>query len=300
MSTDNSTPTIGRLSIIGVGLIGGSLARALRRAGAVGHITGIGRSRENLERAQQLGVVDAWTQDIAAGVKDADMVVIAVPLGMYDQVFKAMANTLGENTIVTDAGSTKRHAIDIAYKYLNTPENFVPAHPIAGTEKSGVEASFAELFDRHVCLLTPLPSTRASALDAVSKMWQQAGSSVIEMGPDIHDKLLASVSHLPHIAAFALVNSVRKQRDGEYNPFDFAAGGFRDFTRIASSSPQMWRDIALCNHEPLLKQIAALQEELNLLKTALENQDGETLLEAFSAAKEARDQWLKQKYGDEI
>jgi len=289
---EKNTPAVRRLSIIGVGLIGGSLARALRRAGAVGHITGIGRGRENLERALELGVVDAWTQDIAAGVGDADMVVIAVPMGMYEAVFKAIAGTLNAGAIVTDVGSAKQHAIDMAYRYLQHPENFVPAHPIAGTEQSGVEASFAELFDQHVCLLTPLPSTTASAVAAVTGMWSQAGSSVIEMDPVIHDRMLAAISHLPHITAFALVNAVQRQDHGDYDPLDFAAGGFRDFTRIASSNPEMWRDIALCNRAALLRQIDALQQELSGLREALEQHDGKALLDNFTEAKQARDRWL--------
>jgi len=288
---------IGRLSIIGVGLIGGSLARALRRAGAVSHITGVGRGRENLERALDLGVVDAWTQDIAEGVKDADMVLIAVPMGMYDQVFKAMADSLGAGTIVTDAGSTKQHAIDVANRAMKNRENFVPAHPIAGTEQSGVEASFVALYDGRTCILTPLKSTNPAALSIVEGMWQIAGSRVVQMDAATHDDLLAGVSHLPHVAAFALVNAVHRQKAGGYDPFEFAAGGFRDFTRIASSSPYMWRDIAICNREPLLRKIVALQEELEILRLSLEKQDGDKLLDEFEAAKQARDAWLARQGG---
>jgi len=289
--------TIGRLSIIGVGLIGGSLARALRNAGAVDHITGIGRGRENLERALELGVVDAWTQDIAAGVKDADMVLIAVPMGMYDQVFKAISGSLGKNTIVTDAGSTKQHAIDAATLSMKNPDNFVPAHPIAGTEQSGVDASFAELYDNRTCILTPLKSTNPAALSTVESMWQIAGSNVVQMDAKTHDDLLAGVSHLPHIAAYALVNAVQRQKVDGYDPFEFAAGGFRDFTRIASSSPHMWRDIALSNREPLLRKIAALQDELEILRLALERKDSNLLLDEFYAAKQARDAWLANQEG---
>lgn len=296
-STSSQQADIKHLAIIGVGLIGGSLARALRRAGAVNRITGIGRSRENLERALELGVVDDWSQDIAAGVKGADVVLIAVPMGMYDQVFKAMADTLSENVIVTDAGSTKQHAIDVANRHLKKPENFVPAHPIAGTEKSGVDASFVELYDGRTCILTPHESTSSEALMAVERMWQNAGSQVVQMNASTHDDLLAGVSHLPHIAAYALVNAVHRQANDGCDPFEFAAGGFRDFTRIASSSPHMWRDIALCNREPLLRKISALQKELDTLRLALERQNGDALLEAFNEAKHARDQWLQKKGG---
>ncbi|MDQ6966354.1 MAG: prephenate dehydrogenase/arogenate dehydrogenase family protein [Mariprofundaceae bacterium] len=285
-----------RLSIIGVGLIGGSLARALRRMEAVEHITGIGRGRANLERAKELGVVDDYSQDIAAGVKHADMVVVAVPMGMYDQVFKAMAGHVKEGCIITDAGSTKQHAIAAAKRYLPNPAMFVAAHPIAGTEQSGVEASFADLYIGRTCILTPVKGTDPAALKLVEQIWQVAGSRVDLMDATTHDDLLAGVSHLPHIAAFALVNAVRKHKTGIHDPFSFAAGGFRDFTRIGSSSPQMWRDIALCNREPLLKRIDALQTELGRLRAALDRQDGEALLQEFSEAKTARDAWL-DKHG---
>lgn len=288
---------IKRLSIIGVGLIGGSLARALRRAGVVQQITGIGRGRENLERAVELGVVDDWTHDVAEGVKDADMVVVAVPMGMYDQVFAAMAGSLKENCIVSDAGSSKQHAIEAARRHLANPAMFIAAHPIAGTEQSGVEASFADLYVGRRCIITPVAGTDAAALKLVEGIWKAAGSQVELMDAATHDDLLAGVSHLPHIAAFALVNAVRREKTGVYDPFAFAAGGFRDFTRIASSSPQMWRDIALCNREPVLRKIDALLAELGRLRAALENQDGDTLLNEFSEAKQARDAWLAKHGG---
>lgn len=294
MSSEKNTPAIGRLAIIGVGLIGGSLARAMRRAGTVGHITGIGRSRRNLERAKELGVVDNWTQDVASGVADADIVVIAVPLGVYNQVFTTMAGHLGEQTIVSDVGSSKQHAIDMAHKHMTNPALFVPAHPIAGTEQSGVEASFADLFDRRACILTPEATTDTGALQQIERMWQVAGSTTVCMDAATHDELLAGVSHLPHLAAYALVNAVRRQDVGGHDPFSFAAGGFRDFTRIASSSPEMWRDIALSNREPLLRKINALQEELERLRLALQNQDGKALLDEFTAAREARERWLHE------
>jgi len=286
-----------RLSIIGVGLIGGSLARALRRAGAVQHITGIGRGRENLERAVELGVVDAYSQDIAAGVKHADMVVVAVPMGMYDQVFEAMAGHVKQGCIISDAGSTKQHAIAAAKRHLPNPALFIPAHPIAGTEQSGVEASFADLYIGRRCILTPGVGTDTAALAQVENIWKAAGSLVELMDAATHDDLLAGVSHLPHIAAFALVNAVRREKTEAIDPFAFAAGGFRDFTRIASSSPQMWRDIAQCNREPLLKKIDALQTELGRLRAALDKQDGEALLQEFSEAKAARDAWLEKHGG---
>jgi len=288
---------IKHLVVIGTGLIGGSLALALKKAGAVERITGVGRSRDNLELAQQRGIVDDWTHDIAAAVTDADMVVIAVPMAAYESVFTVMADTLPATAIVTDAGSTKQSAVAAAQKILPDMSRFVPAHPIAGTEQSGAGAAFAELFEHHLCILTPDENTDAQALQQVRAMWERVGSRVICMAPAEHDDFLAAVSHLPHLAAFALVNAVRKQGSDAHEPFEFAAGGFRDFTRIASSSPQMWRDIALCNRQALIHQIDALQDELSSMKLALQAGDGTQLLEDFRSAKTARDAWLA-KHGE--
>jgi len=290
---------IKHLVVIGTGLIGGSLALALKKAGAVERITGVGRSRDNLELAQQRGIVDDWTHDIAAAVTDADMVVIAVPMAAYESVFTVMADTLPATAIVTDAGSTKQSAVAAAQKILPDMSRFVPAHPIAGTEQSGAGAAFAELFEHHLCILTPDENTDAQALQQVRAMWERVGSRVICMAPAEHDDFLAAVSHLPHLAAFALVNAVRKQGSDAHEPFEFAAGGFRDFTRIASSSPQMWRDIALCNRQALMHQIDALQDELSSMKLALQAGDGAQLLEDFRSAKTARDAWLA-KHGEAL
>lgn len=284
---------IDHLVVIGVGLIGGSVARALRHAGCVNRITGVGRSRDNLDRARELGIIDHWTHDIAEAVHDADMVLVAVPMGGYEQVFGELAGVVPESALITDAGSTKQHAIDVAERFLPDPSRFVPAHPIAGTEQSGAEASFAELFEDRLCILTPTDATDAAAIDAVEAMWQATGSRVVRMDAASHDDLLAAVSHLPHLAAFALVNAVRGEGgDDERDPFRFAAGGFRDFTRIASSSPEMWRDIVLSNRESLVGKIDAFQSELSMLKEALQSGDDEKILNAFAAAKKARDEWL--------
>ncbi|MDQ6996597.1 MAG: prephenate dehydrogenase/arogenate dehydrogenase family protein [Mariprofundus sp.] len=290
---------IKHLVVIGTGLIGGSLALALKKAGVVERVTGVGRSRENLELAQSLGVVDDWTHDIAVAVADADIVLLAVPMTAYTSVLSAMADALPDHAIVTDAGSTKQSAIAAAQSTLPDASRFIPAHPIAGTEQSGAGSAFAELFVDHLCILTPQENTDSVALQLVCDMWEAAGSRVISMAPAEHDEFLAAVSHLPHLAAFALVNAVRKQGNEEHEAFEFAAGGFRDFTRIASSSPEMWRDIALCNREAILFQIDALQHELNSIKLALQTGHGEQLLADFTAAKKARDTWLK-KHGDTL
>jgi prephenate dehydrogenase len=282
------------LAIIGVGLIGGSVARSLRAAGYAGRITGIGRDTRHLERGRELGVVDACSTDIRAGVADADAVLVSVPMGAYDTVFAAVAGAMPAHAVLTDAGSTKQHAIDAARRHLGEAElaRFVPAHPIAGTEHSGVEASLAGLFQGRLCVLTPLPENTPEAVRAVRAMWQATGAEVLTMGAAEHDDFLAAVSHLPHLLAFALVDAVRKMGDKEHDPFRFAAGGFRDFTRIASSSPVMWRDIALANRRALLAKLDALEVELDLLRTAIEAGDGQGLLDVFEAAKSARDRWL--------
>jgi len=288
---------IKHLVVIGTGLIGGSLALALKKAGVVERVTGVGRNRDNLELAKTRGIVDDWTHDIAAAVSDADIVLLAVPMTAYESVFAAMADSLPDTAIVTDAGSTKQSAIAAAQIFLPDHCRFVAGHPIAGTEQSGAGAAFAELFENHLCILTPQDKTDVQALQTVRAMWETAGSRVICMTPAEHDDFLAAVSHLPHLAAFALVNAVRKQGNDEHEPFEFAAGGFRDFTRIASSSPQMWRDIALCNKTAVIHQLDALQDELTAMKLALQSGDGEQLLNDFKAAKTARDAWLAQ-HGD--
>jgi len=290
---------IQHMVVIGTGLIGGSLCLALKKAGLVERVTGVGRSRANLELAKELAIVDDWTHDIAEAVHGADVVLLAVPMTAYASVFKAMAPHLSATAIITDAGSTKQSAMAAARSFLPDSSRFVAGHPIAGTEQSGAGAAFAELFEERLCILTPDADTRADALQRVQEMWEAAGSRVMRMGSAEHDDFLAAVSHLPHLAAFALVNAVRKQGNEEHEPFEFAAGGFRDFTRIASSSPQMWRDIALCNRDAVIRQVDALQDELSSLKDALQSDDGEQLLEHFTSAKQARDAWL-ETYGKSL
>lgn len=297
--SESKKALIGHLVVVGVGLIGGSASLALKKHGAVGRVTGVGRGRDNLELAKKRGIVDAWTHDIGEAVQDADAVLLAVPMSAFESVFAAMAGTLPKHAIVTDAGSTKQSAIAAAKKFLPNPERFIAAHPIAGTEKSGANAAFSGLFEHALCVMTPEKSSDPEALEIARNLWSQTGSHVISMDAAEHDAFLASVSHLPHVAAFALVNVVRKQGGKGHDPFQFAAGGFRDFTRIASSSPEMWRDIALCNSEALMDQIDAFQRELNGLREALKSGDSERLKREFSAAKEARDTWLK-KHGERL
>jgi len=287
-----SKPLIGHLVIVGVGLIGGSVSLALQRAGVVGRVTGVGRSRENLELAQRIGIVDAWSHDVGEAVRDADVVLLAVPMNAYAPVFAAMADTLPDRAVVTDAGSTKQSAIAAAHQCLPGPERFIAAHPIAGTEQSGAGAAFAELFDKRLTVVTPEAHSDAAALALIQQLWKETGSRVVTMNAAEHDEFLASVSHLPHLAAFALVNAVSRQKREGHDPFCFAAGGFRDFTRIASSSPEMWRDIALSNRDALLGQLDAYRQELDGLREALQAGDADRLMKEFTAARNARETWL--------
>lgn len=283
---------IRRLAIIGVGLIGGSLARALRGAGAVGEVVGCGRTLANLERAVQLGVIDRYSQDIGSAVEGADMIMLAVPLGAMEAAFQSLSGHLGTDAVVTDGGSVKGSVIEDARRaFGRVPTNFVPGHPIAGTEQSGVEASFAELYRDRRVILTPLPDTDPQALKRVETMWRQCGAQVTEMDAAHHDEVLAATSHLPHMLAYSLVDSLARMKEND-EIFRYAAGGFRDFTRIASSSPVMWRDICLANRSALGQMLKRFAGELHDLADALQVADGDRLLKIFQRAKAARDRYV--------
>ncbi len=281
---------IDRLTIIGVGLIGGSLARALKSSGAVKEVVGTGRSKQHLQRALELGVIDRVEDDMAAAVSDADVVVVAVPVGAMESVFSVIAPHLSDKTVLTDVGSSKASVVEAAQKaFGKLPTNFVPGHPIAGTEKSGVENSFAELFKQHRVILTPTEASSTDAVSQVREMWEQVGATVTEISVSHHDEVLAATSHLPHLLAFALVDTLATM-DDKQEIFDYAAGGFRDFTRIASSDPLMWHDICVHNEPALLKMLDRFNADLNRLRKAIAENDGDYLLQVFSRAKEARDQ----------
>ena len=284
---------INRLTICGVGLIGGSLARALKASGSVDEIVGYGRSIEPLEKAVELGVIDRYETDVAAAVQGSDVVLLGVPVGAMEKVLAELKPHLAPNTIITDAGSTKGSVVDAAVKVFGElPPRFIPGHPIAGTEKSGVEASFAELYRDRRVILTPNEASDSEALETVRWMWQQAGAEVIDMPVAHHDEVLAATSHLPHMLAFTLVDTLARLEDHD-DIFRFAAGGFRDFTRIASSNPQMWHDICLNNREALLKMVNRFSEELATLSGAIERGDGEAILQTFERAKAARDSYCE-------
>ena len=280
-----------RLCIVGVGLIGGSLARALRAAGATGEIVGCGRDAAHLQQALALGVIDRFDTDPAAAVRGADVVVLATPLGAMRGLFAAIAGRLDDACVITDVGSTKGSVVADARAGLGAElGRFVPGHPIAGTEKSGVEASFAELFRERRVILTPLPENPPPAVARVRALWEAAGSDVSEMSVEHHDVVLAATSHLPHMLAYTLVDTLARLRDKE-EIFDYAAGGFRDFTRIASSDPVMWRDVCLANRGAILDMIARFQGDLQLLAGAIERGDAALLSEVFTRAKAARDRY---------
>ena len=290
MGARGTSSVIDRLVIIGVGLIGGSLARALRRSGAVGEIVGVGRSAANLEAAVELGVVDRFEFDAAEAVRGADMVVVAVTLGASAAIFETIGPALDDNTVVTDVGSTKLSVVSAARAGLGARfPNFVPGHPIAGTELSGVKASFAELFDDHKVILTPVPETREEALQAVASLWRATGASVVEMDVTHHDQVLAATSHLPHLLAYTLVDMLAAAEDSD-EIFEFAAGGFRDFTRIASSDPEMWRDIILANRKAVSRLCEVYSDRFGALRRAIEAGDGAAIEAVFQRAKDVRDQ----------
>lgn len=283
--------SIDRLCVIGVGLIGGSLALALKKAGYCKHVVGAGRNQQHLAHAKKLGIVDEYTLDYAQAVADADVVFVAVPLGAMADVFEKIEPALKPDTLVTDAGSAKHSVVEAAQAVLGAKiSQFIPGHPIAGTEKSGADAAFDSLYQERRVILTPLEENSQSDIDRIKSMWQAAGAMVDEMGDRHHDLVLAATSHLPHMLAFALVDCLNNVDDVD-EIFRFAAGGFRDFTRIASSDPTMWRDVCLSNREAVLVMMERYQQEMWLLKTAIENNDADALYELFSRAKSARDEF---------
>jgi prephenate dehydrogenase len=292
------TKVIRKLVIIGVGLIGGSFALALKKAKAVKHVVGVGRTRKNLQTALKLGVIDEMSLDAAAAVRDADMVLIGTPVGQMAAVMKTIAPHLGAKTIVTDGGSTKQDVIACARKYLGAHfKQFVPAHPMAGTEQSGAAAAFAELYRGRKVILVPQKETAARAVSAVRAAWQACGANVVRLQAREHDEILAAVSHLPHVAAFALMGMLADRKDAK-RVLGFSAGGLRDTVRISGSSPEMWRDIFLANRTALLADIDKYINKIKYLRSNLQTGDGDALQALFEHARHAREQWLvKAKRG---
>mgnify|MGYP001299828099 CR=1 FL=1 len=285
---------IQRLVIFGVGLIGGSLALALRQASQVVEVVGCSRNPANLEEAQRLGVIDRWTTDPVEACEGADVGVLAVPLGSMQGLAEALSGHWPEEALLTDVGSSKQAVIEsIRAGFGHLPRNFVAGHPIAGTEKSGVTAAFAELFRERLIILTPADETSPMATDRIAQMWRDAGARIEFMTPAHHDHVLAATSHLPHVLAFALVESLARLSESD-EIFHYAAGGFRDFTRIASSDPVVWRDICVANREALLEVLERFQRDLDTLRAQIAEGDAATLEARFAFAKKARDRFSEK------
>jgi len=282
-----------RAAIVGVGLIGGSLGMILRRKKLADEVVGIGRRVENLKAAVELGAIDRYVSDPKEGVKAADFVVLATPVDTYEQHLRDWAASLSAGTIVSDVGSVKGLLVERAEALMPRHVHFVGAHPIAGKEKTGVAAGSDTLFQGARCILTPTGSTDRSALATVRALWETAGSIVLDMDPHLHDKILGAVSHLPHIAAFALINTLADARDHGIPELDLAGhsgGGLRDTTRIAASSPEMWRDIFLWNRDNLVAFIEAYTRRLDELKRLIRAGDGAGIEKELERAKREREQ----------
>lgn len=283
------TVMFNRVTVIGVGLIGGSIARAMKKHHLCNEIVGYSRRENEVKKAISLGVIDTYETSVAEAVKDADLIIVAVPMGAFESMFRQMAGSINVDTIITDVGSAKASVIDAALKGFKTlPSGLVPAHPIAGTEKSGVEASFDSLFENRCTIVTPTEVSSSQAIESITKLWQAIGAEVVCMTPEHHDQVLAATSHLPHILAFSLVDTLSQMQEHS-EIFQFAAGGFRDFTRIASSDPTMWRDICLNNKNAILSVLKQYEEQLKKLENAIDEENGVEIEKIFDNAKLARD-----------
>ena len=293
---------VGKLVVIGVGLIGGSFALALKHAGAVGLVVGVGRHRANLDAARRLSIVErAYTleQDWTAELADADLVLLATPVGQMPALFATIAQKIGPATIVTDAGSIKQGVIAAARARLGEAmPRFVPGHPIAGTEHSGAEASSAALYRDKNVVLTPLAETDRGAIECVAECWRQCGAAVRTLDAARHDAIFAAVSHLPHALAYALVAQVAARPDADQY-FAYAASGFRDFTRLASSSGEMWRDVCIANRDAMRGELAAYRLQLERIDALLASSDGAELAALFERARVARDDWIARQNADD-
>lgn len=275
------------VAIIGVGLIGGSLGLALKKADLCQNIIGIGRKEEKLQQALKLGAVDSVVTDIYFGVKRADMVILAVPVNSIIEIATQMTPYLKMGAIVMDAGSSKGKIVRKITPSLSESEvYFVGTHPLAGSEESGIEVAKADLFEGAVCIITPIPQTNEEAISVVRTLWEGVGAKTVEMSPEEHDELIASSSHLPHIVAYSLVDLI-KQQDKKILPL--LASGFKDTTRIASSSPEMWRDICLSNQEQILKAIACFKKNLEKWENLVKQGNADALTREFEAVKKFRD-----------
>jgi prephenate dehydrogenase len=277
-----------RIAIVGVGLIGGSLALAARRQGVFGHITGIGRHTGSLEKAKSLGVIDHYSLDLLEGVKNAQLVVVATPVGVIVPLIEKMLPSLSSGTIITDVGSVKAPILELLDRLPLSGARFVGGHPIAGTENSGVEAAFPDLFKGRKCVLTPSTRTDPAALAAIHDLWNEVGAEVITMDGQTHDFIFGAVSHLPHVLAFGLVNFLNDLKEVEGDLAKYSGGGLKDFTRIAASDPVMWRDIALSNRSNLLTLIDGYLKAIQDLRDLISQEDSPRLLESIQKSRTIR------------
>ncbi len=279
-----------QMTIIGVGLIGGSLARAARERALCARFVGAGRSLGNLERAVALGVVDRYEKDHCKAVRDSDLVVVCTPVQASVRVTEAILPDMASGALLTDVGSVKAPYVRAVEGMDLGEARFLAAHPVAGAEKSGVEASFSSLFEGHQTILTPTQRTDHEALECLRALWEGVGARVEALDPETHDSVMADVSHLPHLAAYAMMKAAL-----EGGGLRYAAGGFRDFSRIASSSPEMWREICMDNQKALLRSLDVFERNLGDLRRFVEAGDTESLECAFRQAKEGRDEWARKK-----
>ncbi|GAA0399757.1 hypothetical protein GCM10009133_05710 [Cocleimonas flava] len=285
---------IKKLTIFGVGLIGGSLALSLKKASYCEQIVGCSRSEAHLQRAVELGVIDDYTLDPVAAVEGADIVLLAVPIRAIPPILKTIVPHLGANTIVTDAGSAKGSVLAAAKEAYDgvLPPNFVAGHPIAGREKSSVEAAIDDLYVDHKVILTPTSETSSEAVLKIKEMWQITGATVETLAVKQHDDVLAATSHLPHVLAYSFVNTLSKSEYGDA-VFDYTAGGFASFSRTASSDPVMWRDICLDNKTAILSVLDNFQKDLTELRNTIQNEDADEIEQLFAKAKATRDSIIK-------
>jgi cyclohexadieny/prephenate dehydrogenase len=284
-----SAPLFNRVALIGLGLIGSSLARVIKREGLAGHVAGTARSQKTRDKAWELGYLDSVHGDPGTCVAGADLVVICAPLGAYAEIGAAMRNHLAPGAIVTDVGSAKQSVIRDLGPAIPDGVHLIPGHPVAGTEHSGPEAGFAELFQGRWCILTPPPGSDEAAVAKLAELWRRAGSQVEFMEPAHHDRVLAITSHLPHIIAYTIVSTATDLADATQSEvIKFSAGGFRDFTRIAASDPVMWRDVFLNNREAVLEMLGRFTEDLTALQRAIRWGEGDKLLELFTRTREIR------------
>ncbi|MDX1398915.1 MAG: prephenate dehydrogenase/arogenate dehydrogenase family protein, partial [Oceanospirillum sp.] len=285
--------SIKKTLVIGLGLIGGSLALALRKAGLAGTIIGCDRDQDEVDLAIQIGMIDQGSTQAEDWIAEADLIVVSVPVIAMESVMEQLKPLLRPDTIVTDVGSSKGSVQQSAVKiWGQLPANFILGHPIAGSEKSGVSAALVDLYQNHLMILTPAPENNPQAVSVVSQMWQAAGAEVLTMDIERHDEVLAATSHLPHMLAFSLVDTLASQ-DESLEIFRYAAGGFRDFTRIAASDPVMWRDIYIANKPAVLQALTEFEQGLSRLRTAIEESDSDAMLGIFTRAKAAREHFSR-------